>query len=453
MVLNLLLRGGVTFNKWSDSLGESVTENRSRYSLLGYAAYPMDASQLVRITADDIAALGCASGGLIESVAREAPGIHRMERVQLIKAMKNHSAFQHLSFQDLYRLSYYFYKVDLDVGDTVSREGSFQSYVYFVNKGTIERKEEEKAVLMEQGTFPGLDALMNNLPSPATYTVKTPTTVFVLDPAVLTYFTGGRFMRMRELLEQLRNPVDLALGKILWDAVDSISFLDAEESVTSMSTVFSAVKNNSGLVLTEEAEKEINLFTDLLGVVYEKKKPATEESAEGSEGQTVEESFLSLFSTVYSSVVGLFVEQKEHEQKVGELDKDLARYRKYNRLQEYSDEEIISILHSFQFKTVEEIATYLLYLLFTGTPEPCTVTRSMFIERGNATHILTPSNQQQILQFFFGDQESLSYAEFNSKIQYNDLPEVIQYYCIDYILTIGIRMKQSNNLSIILFLI
>lgn len=113
----------------------------------------------------------------LQAVSKEAPGIHKLERFRLIRSMKQHPLFQSLGYRDLYRLSYYFYKVQLEQGDILSREGYNSSYLFYIDKGCVERTEGEKKGwkgsqrLLRSGSFPCLSSLIMNQPCDATYTV------------------------------------------------------------------------------------------------------------------------------------------------------------------------------------------------------------------------------------------------------------------------------------------
>lgn len=452
MVLSILLRGDVHFHSYSEAGGETVTEHRGRLSLLGSAAHPLDAAQLARITADDIAALGCASGVVVDQVMKEAPGIHKMERFRLIKAMRQHPAFQQLSFADCYRLSYYFYKVNLDEGSMVSREGSHQSFVYYVQKGSIERHEKEKkgweesTVLMKEGCFPGVDNIVNNQPSSADYVVKEPSTVYVLNPSVLAYFTGGRFTHINTILDLLRNPDDLSVSKMVEDAIQSISFYNMEESVQLMRTSFHAVKQSSVLHMDEAIESRIHQFIDLLDMIYLEETKDELKHKEGIDyliasgvDSLQQYSIASLINSIQSYVMDWFYPTEEGETCSPIIDEKalnerLDRFQRYHRLSDFSNEQIITVLHSFQYNTVEEIAAYLLYLSLNGVSEACTLNKSMFMKQATHAGMLTPDNQQTLLQFFFTNQDSLSFTEFLTKLQSSSLPPVIQYLFLNLII-------------------
>lgn len=145
--------------------------------------------------------------------------------------MKQHPLFQDLSFADMYRLSYFFYKVQLEQGDVLGKEGLYPSFVYFVADGSVRRQEQEKRAwkkterTMRQGSFPGLASFVSNTPCDATYTVNEDhTTIYVCNPSVLLYFVGGRFLGMPQLLEQLRDPTADATLSFLKETVEGLRF-------------------------------------------------------------------------------------------------------------------------------------------------------------------------------------------------------------------------------------
>ena len=410
----------------------------------------MDTNQLVRITANDIGALGCSSGSQVDEVMKEAAGIHKLERIRLIKAMRQHPAFQHCSLLDCYQLSYYFYKVQLNEGDEMIREGSYQSYVYYVSKGKVERVEKEKqgwsesTVFEEDGCFPGLDSIINNQPASATYTVKQPSTIYVLNPSVLSYFIGGRYLKLPELIEKLRNPIDIPVLSAMKEAVDGIRFYKTGESVISMKTGFNALKGSHMLYLTEETEKLIQNFSELLHCVYCEE---TEEKHHHKEGlnyalaasvDLIQETELpSMINSLYSTVVEwLYPSEKTDDQLVEEkkllneeeVNKSLANIQAMNDMNDFTNEQILAVLHSFQFNTPIEIASYLLFILLSCISEPCTITKETFIQQATAAHILTPANQQELLQFFFDKKTTISFTDFINKLKATTtLPTSIQY--------------------------
>ena len=273
MALCALLRGDVHFNHWSETAGESLAERRSVFSLLGVAAHPSDAQQLARITADDVAALACASAADVQAAAAPAVGIHKLERWRLIKSMKQHPLFQDLSFADMYRLSYFFYKVQLEQGDVLGKEGLYPSFVYFVADGSVRRQEQEKRAwkkterTMRQGSFPGLASFVSNTPCDATYTVNEDhTTIYVCNPSVLLYFVGGRFLGMPQLLEQLRDPTADATLSFLKETVEGLRFYNTGDSVNRMREAFSAIQQGKEPlgVVDASLEERVHALVELL---------------------------------------------------------------------------------------------------------------------------------------------------------------------------------------------
>ena len=467
MVLSILLRGEVHFNHWSEKGGEIIKEKRGQFSFLGLAAHPHDITQSFRIKADDIAALGCASGPVVDEVMKEAPGIHRHERLQLIKAMRQHPVFSNLSFWDCYKLSYYFYKVQLNEGDVISRKGSHQSYVYYVRDGAIERYQEkergwsESKVLLEEGCFPGIDAVLNNQPSVANYTVKKDATIYLLNPSVLKYFVGGCFNQVNSLLDLLRNPNNLSIQTMVEDAIAKVSAINTEETKNSMNTGFTAVKNYEQIDVTEELEEKIHQLIQLLRSVYcEDEKEGKQDQHSHKEGYYYalatgidylkESSLLSAITSIQNFVMDLFYSSsstsetsetpetsetsettnEEEPTSLESLSTTLERYQKYHHLSDYSDEQILALLHAFQLPSIEAIASYLFFISLTGISEACSLTKKQFVQQAKNAKFLTEVNEYELTRFFFGDKDSINYSDFITKLQASDLPSCIQYFIL-----------------------
>ena len=187
--------------------------------------------------------------------------------------MKQHPLFQDLSFADLYRLSYFFYKVQLEQGDVLGKEGLYPSFVYFIANGSVKRQEEEKRAwkkterTMRQGSFPGLASFVSNTPCDATYTVNEDhTTLYVCNPSVLLYFTGGRFLGMPQLLEQLRDPTADAMLSFLKETVEGLRFYNTGDSVTRMREAFSAIQQGKEPlgVVDESLEEQVHALVELM---------------------------------------------------------------------------------------------------------------------------------------------------------------------------------------------
>ena len=257
-----LLRGDLYVHRWTESLGEVPIERRDVLSLLGTAAHPSDGQQLVRITAEDVAAIASVSASAVQKVGREASGIHKQERFKLIHSMQNHPLFQGLSFRDLYRLSYYFYKVELEQGDILSREGTCPSFAYYISSGSVERTEHAKQGWAEttrtlrQGTFPAISALAANSGSDATYTVASDhTVVYVCNPSVIWYFIGGRYTALTPVLQNLRDPTSDAMVTATKEIVEGMRFYRMSENVSRLHDGLQAIQSASQSAKTSDSEK------------------------------------------------------------------------------------------------------------------------------------------------------------------------------------------------------
>ena len=231
-------------------------------SLLGTAAHPSDGQQLARITAKDVAAIASVSASAVQKVGREASGIHRQERFKLIRSMQNHPLFQGLSFGDLYRLSYYFYKVELEQGDILSREGTCPSFAYYISNGSVERTEHAKQGWAEttrtlrQGTFPAISALAANSGSDATYTVTSDhTVVYVCSPSVIWYFIGGRYTALEPILKNLRDPISDVMTTATKELVEGMKFYRMSENVSRLHDGLQAIQGASQSAKTSDLEK------------------------------------------------------------------------------------------------------------------------------------------------------------------------------------------------------
>ena len=197
--LNVLLHGSLTFNRFNETHGETVVEAKTPLSLVGVACQPTDGFQFPRFGEDGVAVIGSLSAEETEKEVRGAFGLHRGERWSVIRGMQKYPVFQHLTRWERFVLSYFFYKVELADGDAIGREGVSPGYACYVYRGCVERKAREKSGWresqrsMKSGSFIGLDEIMTNSASACDYVAQGPTTVFVLNPAVLEYFVGGRF--------------------------------------------------------------------------------------------------------------------------------------------------------------------------------------------------------------------------------------------------------------------
>lgn len=281
-----------------------------------------------------------------------------------------------------------------------------------------------------------MDAVLNNQPSTSDYVVRQPTTVYVLNPTVLASFLGGRYTQVNSLLSLLRDPDDLSMMRMLEDAVQRISFYNTNESVHGMKNGYSAVKLNHRLYLNDEIESRIHVLTELLELVFCEREKEPHSHKEGMDyviatgiDSVEESSVVSMINSVYKFFADWLSPPKEGETQElideEEFKGKLDRYQKYNKLNDYSDDQIIAIFHSFQFQQVEDIARYLLFLSLTGVSEPCPVTQSMFLHQMTAAGILTDSNKQELLEFF-GTNETLSYVEYINKMKAGTLPPAIQ---------------------------
>ena len=487
MTLCTLLRGDVHFNQWIESIGEELLEHRGTMSLLGVAAHPSAGQQLVRITADDVAALGCVSASTLQAVSKEAPGIHKLERFRLIRSMKQHPLFQSLGYRDLYRLSYYFYKVQLEQGDILSREGYNSSYLFYIDKGCVERTEGEKKGwkgsqrLLRSGSFPCLSSLIMNQPCDATYTVtEDHTTVYVCDPAVLQYFTDSRFLGMDTILKQLRDPSTDAARALLKETVEGLRFYKMGDSVDRMNEGFKEVKSQKepDIVIDEALEKRIHLLVSLLQRVFieEEDKKEHKEGVEFAASAGVQIMQSLQIPSIVNWVLGLFepwgvsnqpstdntesasetnmnldsVDSSSNPSSddsssnpppiVGQaesslppidekqINKALHQFLHRNNLNDYTDEQLLAVLMSFRYDSPSDSAAYLLFVLLAGISEPCRITREEFEKQAKLAGILTKENQNQLMEFFFHSKNTIDFEDYWKLLHSSSIPSSIQSY-------------------------
>ena len=480
MSLCILLRGDVHFNQWIESMGEEILEHRGTMSLLGVSAHPSDGQQLVRITAEDVAALACISASSIQAVSKEAPGVHKLERLRLIRGMKQHPLFQNLSYSDLYRFSYYFYKTQLEQGDVLSREGTNVSYLFYIDQGSVERVEGEKKGwkgsqrLLRSGSFPCLSSLMMNRPCDATYSVSEDhTVVYVCDPAVLQYFTDSRFLGMESLLTQLRDPSTDAAQALLKETVDGLRFYKVGDSVDRMHEGFQEVKNQkeSALVVDDVLETRIHSFVSLLQRVYLEEEDEKKEHKEGveyvasvgvellqsmrigsilswilgfntSENQptldTVTDGSADVevntenvnASPISSDNTSPLTNHSNATQPIDEeqIDQAFSHFLHRNNLNDYTDEQLLTVLMAFRYASPSDSAAYLLFVLLAGITEPCMITRDEFEKRAKLAGILTNDNQNQLMEYFFHSKNTIDFDEYWKLLHSSIIPSSIQSY-------------------------
>lgn len=491
MTLCALLRGDVHFNQWTESLGEELVERRGTMSLLGVAAHPSDGQELARITADDVAAIACVSSSTVQAVSKEAPGIHKLERFRLIRSMKRHPLFQNLSYKDLYRFSYYFYKVQLEQGDMLGREGYNPSFLYYIDTGSIKREEKEKRGWKESqrilrgGSFPCLSSLVMNQPCDATYTVaEDHTTVYVCNPSVLQYFTGSRFLGMEVILMQLRDPSADAAVALMKETVEGLRFYKTGDSVDRMHDGFEGVKSEKepDMIVDEALEKRVHTFVTLLQRVFVEEVKEVKEHKEGSEYvasagvqllQTLQ--IPSVVNWIYEAVAPLFREDESEGDKivtdtvntdppVSETTSDpssntsqntppsvspdtkalntvatplvdeehinyaLSQYLHRNNLNDYTNEQILSVLMAFRYDSPSDSAAYLLFLLLGGISEPCMIPRDEFEKQAKLAGILTEENRNQLIDFFFHSKNTIDYDDYWTLLHSSSIPSSIQLY-------------------------
>lgn len=430
-----LLHGSVTFNQFSEQYGETVIEARTPLSLLGVTCHPSDGFQLARFGEEAIAAAGCLSVSECEKLVKEAHGVHRGERWRVIRSMQKYPLFQHCTLWELYTLSYFFYKVELKKGDVIGKEGISPGYLCYVYDGCVERREREKKGWkakereMKKGCFIGMDEIMTNSVCPCDYTVTENTTVFVLNPSVLDYYVGGRFIQAGRMLNLYRHPSTLDLSE-LESVVQGLRALNIQDGVVRMRTGYEMMRNDVSVRWSEEEVKKKEALVALLKVVYGDDETTEQTPHPHKEGvdyavaagidaiQTL--NLVDVVNTVYASVSEWFGGKSEELIDSAAAKQSVESVEKQNDLNDYSDVQIVAVLNALQFNDPAKAAKWLLYLKLCGSCEVCELRREDVALDGNE------QEKKEILDFLFHSKNTLSFDEFTERMKNSTLPASLQ---------------------------
>lgn len=440
LLLAILLRGTLQFRNFNEIHGETTIESRKPLSLMGIAAFPSDPLRIARITAGDVAVLGCADGKEFHSVRKEAFGIHRMERVRLAHQMKLHPVFARFSAFDRFLISLFFYKVKLPKGETLLREGKVPQFLLFVDQGSITRSNygSEKnqnttdsdtnsvPTVMGRGSFPALEALVHGRPSDATYTVQSDETVlFVLPPAVLEAFTGNRPFCTMHLLEQLRGPKITDVIKMVESIVKRFHFTRTDELLHQMRTSFSTICQEEPFEVDEATEERLISLSNLLEMLFPQKPRQFISEQDSRETEMNEENewfeIPSVLEALFQVISGLLIPSGDDESE----SQIVVEPPKYQRLCDFGDDHILAALQSLLYKYPADSAKYLLFLELCGETELVTLPKEKFISNAKAAGILTEENKSELLGFFFDSSSVLTFDAFLKKLQSSSTPAII----------------------------
>ena len=414
--LCVLLHGSLTFNRFNETHGETVIEARTPLSLLGVTCHPSDAYQFPRFGEESVAVVGSLDADKTDHKMKEAHGLHRGERLNVIRGMQKYPLFQHLTKWEQFLLSYFFYKVELAEGDLIGKEGVSPGYACYVYRGCVERKARENQHCMKNGSFLGLDEIMTNSASPCDYVVKSPTTVFVLHPAVLEYFVGGRFASFGQVLRMYRAPATEDLQQIE-RVVNGLRALDIKDGVRRMREGYAWLRRE-GVEMAEETVVKKEAFVQLLRRVFD--DDGTTERAEGhrqkedavAAGIDASQQ-MGLIESINWFVAFLFGGSNQAssviEEKNVEATSDL---NKLNTLSDFTDEQIAAVLQALQFDNPVKAAKWLLYLKLCGCSELCEMTKEAARD----------AVSKESVEFLFGGSQSLSFESFSDRIASSSLP-------------------------------
>ena len=384
----------------------------------------------MRITAGDVAVLGCADASTFHAVEKPARGIHRLERLRLAQSMRRHPVFSRFSARQLTELSLFFHKVRLHRGETLLREGKIPAYVIFVDQGTVERRAQSAEgsgapAVMEHGSFLAMEPLMHGRKRDASYVVQSDeTVVFVLPPAVLEAFAGNRPFCAVDLLHQLRFPAGMDVMKMISSALNGFQSYVTDTFLSNMRSSFSSMHRDDPLQLDGETEKEIRCLIDLLQWMYPEMSAVNPSDGIGSAQPTSKESssIASLPSLFLNTVYSLFFQ----EPNAGETPSEAA---KFSTLNDFSDGQVFSVLQSLLYRDASSSAVYLLFLALSGGEELVSLSKATFERCAEKLGILNEQNKAELLEFFFGsnsNSNSLSFDSFVEKCEAASVPSAIR---------------------------
>lgn len=424
--LNVLLHGSLTFNRFNETHGETVVEAKTPLSLVGVACQPTDGFQFPRFGEDGVAVIGSLSAEETEKEVRGAFGLHRGERWSVIRGMQKYPVFQHLTGWERFVLSYFFYKVELADGDAIGREGVSPGYACYVYCGCVERKAREKSGWresqrsMKSGSFIGLDEIMTNSASACDYVAQGPTTVFVLNPAVLEYFVGGRFSFFRQALTMYRAP---AAGdfKEIESVVNGLRALDIRDGVMRMREGYAWLKRE-GVAMTEDTVAKKEKFVELLKGVFDDhgttERADRHEHKEGVDYAVAagidaiqQMGLIDAINSFFAAVFG----GSDQTSPVIEA-KTVETIAKLNDLNDFTDEQIAAVLLALQCDDPTKAAKWLLYLKLCGCCELCEMTKEAASE----------AVSKESVDFLFGASPSLSFESFCNRVASSSLPAELQ---------------------------